>query len=108
MAYNYLQTLRLHPGGRMTVGPERRVVFPSGVSAMASKSAIKSAMKPLAPYWSKGIGKESAIPQDEGRPRMAFVKFRSEARRLLRASNLLSADDRDAPLLPSEWKVRSN
>lgn len=92
--YSYLKTLRIQPRGCITVGPRRRVLFSSGIHPQASKRAIKSALKPLADYWTKPEGsreraREHLIPG----PKISFMKFRTQAQRLLVGAGLLDRHD---------------
>lgn len=92
-AYNYLATLRLHDGngGRtLTVGQSRRVVFKNRIGGRVDmrKEELKKVLKPLAGYWGNDQ-KVNPGPRDSERPLMTFLKFKVNAKALLKAAGLL-------------------
>jgi hypothetical protein len=102
--WSILPNAHLVSGGlpiTLTVGPKRRVVFKNAIgdqtarsSAEAnslSKSRIKSALKPLAGYWSKP-SESDHVPGAMVQPNvpvMSFHEFKTKARRLLAEAGLL-------------------
>ena len=87
--YSYLSTLRLHDGGTLTVGPNRRVVFKNRLLTLR-KDEVKRVLRPLSQYWGEDQPEKLRGRQrDPDRPLMTFSQFKGAARRLLTDAGML-------------------
>jgi hypothetical protein len=87
--YSYSATLRIHDGGTLTVGPNRRVVFKNRLLALR-KDEVKRVLRPLSQYWGEDDpAKLKDRKRDPERPLMSFMQFKGAAKRLLMEAGML-------------------